>query len=271
MISSLPQPPAPPPINAGELALATVGVSALITGDIPKMGIGRIDEALAIPRKAEKLARRMCDGDLEYTAMPRPHDYEKIRERFARKLQQHDTQALVDAFPPEASAMSGPFQLVAQAAFEHVAALFPTSSITTFTGPRPLPPEDVRIWKFFSQLELLNDPLRAFELMASAALLRSQVVAVRAIYPTLTANFDATIYDQIAKHVGDKKSYQLPPRVEAGVAIWFGRRVVQYQPPKPPGAPGPGDSPPPGPPAPLPPPSATAHELATRTQKADGP
>jgi hypothetical protein len=248
-------------VNAGELALATVGVSALIENDLPRMGIGKIEEALSIPRKAMTLARKLCAGELKYTPMPRPHSYPKMLARFTKALAAPDVQSWIDMFPPEAAAMSGAFQLVAQEAMEHMKGMFPTASVTTFVGPRNMMPDDVRVWRFFSQLELLNDPLRAFELMATGALLRSQVLAVREIYPTMTAMFDASLYEQIGRAKAAKLSYQLPPRAEQGVAVWLDRRFVDHAPPKAPELPA-------GPPPQTGAPNKVAAGLATRTQEA---
>lgn len=247
-------------VNPGELALATVGVSALIEDELPRMGIGKIQEALSIPRKAVQLARKLCANELKYTPMARPHSYRVLLDRFTKALAAPDIQSWVDMFPPEAASMSGAFVQVAQEAMEHMKNLFPTATVNSFTGPRNMVPDDVRVWRFYSQLELLNDPCRAFELAATGAVLGSQVVALREIYPTMTAMFDSALYEQIGKAKAAKQSYQLPPRAEQGVAVWLGRRYVDHVPPKPPE------------PLAAPPqtgaPHAVADGLATRTQSA---
>jgi hypothetical protein len=120
----------------------------------------------------------------------------------------------------------------------------------------------VSVWKFFSALEVLNDPLRVFPLIATGAILKSQVDAMREIYPTLSKEIDAAVYQAIAKKSaasGVRNPFRLPPRAELGVAVWLGRRIVPHQPPKKPDAPpGPGS----------PPPSNLPNNLATRNQKA---
>lgn len=252
-----------PPIDPGELALATVGVSALIEGTPPKMGIGKIEEALRIPRRAIALARRLCDGELTYTPMPRAHSYKTLLDKLPKKLSAPDIEGWVNMFPPEAASMAGRFQAVAQEAMDQLRDLFPTSTISSFTGPENIPPDDVRVWRFFSQLELLNDPLRAFELIAVGAILRSQTIAAREVFPTLTAFFDKALYYQLSVHKAAKKSYRVPPRAEQGLSVWLGRRFVDHKPPEPP-----------APPAPPPPqtgaPSKVAGDLATRNQAAIG-
>lgn len=248
-------------VDPGELALATVGVSAIINGDPPKMGLGRIQEAMSIPARAAKLAKQLFDGELEYSPMPRAHDYKKLLKRFKVGLQMHEMPDLVGLFPHQASDMAGSFQLVVQSAFDHMKGIFPISTVLNFTGPVNITPDDERVWRFYSQLELLNDPLRAFSLIASAAILKSQVVAVRGIYPTLTELFDSVIYEAMGAAKAAKMSYQIPPRAEQGLATWLSRRIIQHVPPKPPEPPA----------APAPPPagkSQVASSMATRNQKA---
>lgn len=249
-------------VNPGELALATIGVSAIIDGTVPKMGIERQREALGIPNKLQKLAADVVDGQIKRPPMPRAHSYRKLLDRFAQGLQPQHVQELIDAFPHDASDMSGAFVLCAQAALQHLQKMFPMSVYSTFTGPQNLTPDDVSVWRFFSQLEVLNDPLRVFPLIATGALLKSQVDGMREIYPTLSREIDTAIYGAIAKKsagAGMRKPFRLSPRAELGVAVWLGRRIVPHQPPKKPDDAGPA----PGPQSPQIP-----NALATRNQKA---
>lgn len=232
------------------------------------MGIERQREALGIPNKLSKLAEQIVNDTVKRPPMPRSHDYRKLLDHFAKGLQPDQMQELVERFPPGASDMSGSFLMVAQAALEHLKQLFPMSVYTTFTGPTNLTPDDDSVWRFFSQLEVLNDPMRVFPLIACGALLRSQVKAMREIYPTLSAAIDTAAYEAIAKKTAEampkggapSRPFRLPPRAEMGLAVWLGRRLISHQPPPPPGAPAPG-------------PAATPSQkmpnaMATRTQKA---
>lgn len=262
-LPELPTPAGPPQIDPGELALAEVGVTALIEDDLPKMGKGRQEDALAIPKQAFQRARDILaeGGDHRYEPMKRPGSYRKMLDRFQAGLKTTDVQSLVEAFPPEASEMAGSFQLVAQRAFEQMKTMFPTTVVSSFTGPSNLTPDDVRVWRFFSQLEVLDDPLRVFNLIESAALLKSQVVAVREIYPTLTKLFDFALEMSMGAAKATKQSYRMPPRTEQGLSVWFGRRFVQHVPPPPPAPPG-------APPVPPVGKNPIATRMSTRNQRA---
>lgn len=250
------------PVDPGELALATVGISPIIDGEVPKFGIERQREAHGIPNKLLRLAADVTDGEIKRPPMPRPHSYRKLLDHFAAGLQPDQAQELIERFPHDASDMAGSFLMTAQAALQHLKQLFPMSVYSTFTGPKNLTPDDEAVWRFFSQLEVLNDPLRVFPLIATGAILRSQVMAVREIYPTLSQAIDAAIYEAIAKKSASKANYRLPPRAELGVSVWLGRRLVPFKPPAPvstvdtPGPVSPAGS------------SKSAGNLATRNQKA---
>lgn len=248
------------PVNPGELALAAIGVSPLIDGEVPRFGIERQREALSIPNKLVRLAADVVDNDVKRPPMPRPHSYRRLLDHFAAGLQADQLQELTERFPHDASEMAGAFLMTAQAALQHLKKMFPMSVYSTFTGPKNLTPDDEAVWRFFSQLEVLNDPLRVFPLIATGAILRSQVAAVREIYPTLSEAIDGAIYDAIAKKSAAKSNYRLPPRAELGVSTWLGRRLVPFKKPSPAPAPAPISGQPSA--------NAAATDLATRNQKA---
>ncbi len=218
-------------INPGELALATIGVSALIKGDVPKQGIGRLKEMARLPAQIDTLASKVADGTLEYSSTARAHDYKQLLSKLAKPLPSDAIVSLVAKFPHEASDIAGSFVIAAQQALTKIRDLFPVSVYKSFVGPVNLVPNDLAVWQFMSQLDVLNDPLRVFSLMATGALLKRQVDAVRAVYPTLSDAIDSALYRAIVADKAKKASYQLPPRSEIGVAVWLGRKIAAYKPP----------------------------------------
>jgi hypothetical protein len=108
--------------------------------------------------------------------------------------------------------------------------IFPTSEYITFAGPKNMTPADDKVFEFFNELLVINDPLSVFRLMAGAALLPEQAQVVQAFFPTLSANIKAAIYSQITARLTDRPNYQLPIRAETGFATWLGRRTVDYNP-----------------------------------------
>lgn len=224
-------------IAPGEQALAVIGVGNVITDDVPRIGIERLREMADLERQVEIKAKKLAADDLPDVTMPREHNYRALLDRMTNQMSPTEVEALVDRFPPEAHDYSTEFVIVVGQTFEHMKELLPVSVYTTFTGPENLLPADDKVWRFFSQLWVLNDPLVVFNLMAMGALLRSQVLAMQLFYPTLSECITTALYQAIGEAKAAKQSYRLPPRASLGVSTWLGRRTVDYEPnPKPPRA-----------------------------------
>lgn len=244
-------------IDPGEVALATIGISAILRDEVPRQGVERLQRMAAIPKQIASLAGKVATGKLTYQALPREHSYRALLDRLSSPLRQSEIQGLIDRFPGAGADIGAAFVIAAQEALLHVKELFPVSIYTTFAGPKNMVPNDLAIWQFLSQLDVINDPMRVFALMASGALLKRQADAIRLIYPTMSAAIDPALYEAIARQIAARASYQLPPGAEFGVATWLGRRSVAYQPAAPAG---------PAPAAPLAKPKG--NPLATPNQRA---
>lgn len=224
----------PPPIDPGEAALVVIGLSNIISRDVPKIGVGKLEEIGNVGNRITSLARELAAGELKGKKIPREHSYRALLDRLKRGLSPDEIHELTNKFPPEASDVSGPFLVVLPQVMTHLDAIFPTSEYVTFTGPKSMTPPQDAVASFFLQLMVLNDPLLVFNLMATGALLRSQVATVTQFFPTIAPNITAAIYSAIARESAAKVSYKLPPRAAVGVANWLGRRTVEYQPQPPP-------------------------------------
>lgn len=221
-------------INPGELALASIGLSPLLKDDMPKIGLGRLDEIARIPKQIEKLASKVCDGTLTYQPYEHEHSYKKLLDRLSRPLTHDEIVKLIDRFPQEASDIATAFSVEVQLALKDLRDIFPVSVYRTFAGPKNLEPNADLVFKFSNRLDVVNNPLRVFPLIATGALLKSQAQIVRQIYPTLSAAIDEALYAATAKHRADGSTlnpYQLPPRAEMGVATWLGQRRISYKAP----------------------------------------
>ena len=228
-------------IQMGELALASVGISTILSDALPKMGKGRIEEMKAIPRKIQSPARSLVDGELQYTPMDRPHSYKQLLSVIGGLPRSVNVQAWIDKFDVADHEISGPFAIAIQDALRDIERIFPRQSYVTLVGPKALPPPDTQMWQFFSTLDVINDPLRVFPLMSCGGLLKRQADAVRLVFPGISAAIDSSLVGvegEVIKAKARKQSYELPPRAELGISTWQGKRIVQYEPPQPPAPPG---------------------------------
>lgn len=222
-------------INPGELALACIGLSPIIRGEMPKIGLGRLDDMGNIPKEITRLAGKMADGELAYQPYSHEHKYTTLLNRITNPLQQQELDAILAKFPIEAGDIGAAFQIVVQEALRDLKAIFPLSVYRTFAGPKNIEPNADVVFQFLNRLDVVNDPLRVFPLIATGALLKSQSAIVHQIYPTLSEYIDQEIHRAVAKRRAASpisKPYELPPRAEIGVATWKGQKAA-YRPPKP--------------------------------------
>jgi hypothetical protein len=227
-------PGAVPPIDPGEAALVVIGLDNVVDRDVPRIGVGRLEEIAGLGKQIDDLSRQLVAGELKGKKVPRERSYRALLDRIKRGVRPEEIHEIVAKFPLEASDIAGPFTLIAQQTMAHLAAIFPTSEYVTFTGPKTMTPPQDAVFQFLLQYMVLRDPLSVFNLIASGALLRSQGATVTQFFPTLAPNITASIQSAITREVAGSASYRLPPRVAIGWANWRGLRTVDYQPQAPP-------------------------------------
>jgi hypothetical protein len=217
--------PEPMPIDPGERILAAIGVRPVISKEVEKIRRADRLRALNIPREIARAARRVCTED-----MPTPRlddgNYMNLLRDLTQGYQPEQVEAMLATLPPDAQADVGmPFLSVARKSFDYLATRLPKSAEKTIAGSTPLPPNDSAWWSFLGVFGALDSPLSVFDLMGAGMLLKSQVEAVREIYPTLSDLIDEELTAAIAHEKAQKKSYQLPFMSEIGVRSWFGTPI----------------------------------------------
>ena len=216
--------------SPGEAALAVVGMSAVIKQDVPRIGVAKLAEIAGVDADIAKAAKELCAGTLAEPSLPREHNYRTTLDRLSKGMPPGEVQELESKFPAEQHDMAGQFVIVVTQAWQQLKAIFPTADYNTFAGPQQLVPDTEKVWMFFLQLQVLNDPRGVMSLIAAGAILQPQVQVMRQFFPTLSKTIDDAIYDATANAKAAKLSYRLPPRAELGVATWLGRRIVEYDP-----------------------------------------
>lgn len=221
-------------IDPNELLLATMGVTPIINNEVPAITIGRMKEAREIPEKITELAKSMVSGGLKYVSPPRNHSYPKLLGRLTQPMEPNEIDKIVNAFTDEEHDLSGSFAAFCQHAYQAVQSIFPVQVMQNYAGPKNLTPPDDKIFSFFNQLQLLDNPLTALPLISTGAMLRTQANACRSLYPTLSQFVDSAIDDAIIETKADNEDYQVPQRIERGVSVWQGKRYLPFKLPEPP-------------------------------------
>ena len=228
-------------INPGELALASIGIVAVIGDEIPKVGVGRKVDMTRIETDIPKLAKKLVDGELSHTPMARQHTYGKLLEVLGGLPGSVDVQAWIEKFNIEDQADLGtPFALAAQSALNDLAAVFPRQSYVTLTGPKVLPPPTQQLADFYFVLDVVNDPMRVFELMSVGGLLSRQRDAVKLVFPGISSAIDDAISEALVEATAAKsvdptklgKGVRVSPVVTFGIQTWRGQRIAEFRPPQ---------------------------------------
>jgi len=221
----------PDPFDPGEAAVAVIGLTRILKGDMPKVGVMLQREILDLPRTIEKLANQFVNSQLPYRfKMPRDWTYNQLVNQFSQPLPESTIQLMIEQFPPELQDMALSFQLVVQNAYQHVANMIPVMDFDTYLGPKRIQPTSDKEWEFYNAYWLVSDPLLAFTLMQSGCLLPAQVKALQEFFPSLYENMKTALLMAIAKRqMGDAKFLMLPPRSDAGMRTFLGQKLIPYK------------------------------------------
>ena len=242
-------------ISAGELALASIGITAVISDTIPRIGVGRKVDMARIETDILKLARKLVDGELSHTPMTRPHTYRQLLDVLGGLPRSVNVHAWIDKFDREDQAdLGAPFALAAQSALNDLAAVFPRQSYVTITGPKVLTPPATQLTDFYFVLDAVNDPMRVFSYMSVGGLIPRIRDAVKMVFPGISAAIDDAITDALVDARGAKSGditklstgTRVSPVITFGIQTWRGQRIAEFRPPQntpQPGGPGPKQAP----------------------------
>ncbi len=213
-----------PELNSGESWAAVLGCTPWVSG-MPRGMAGYRDDVLRVKQTIAKLARSAVAGTLEPTYGKAP-TYKELDAAFQYSPNEHDIERYLAALPGDDGM---PYVAVAGHQRELLEHAFPRSSVQELTGAVVLEPDPVLWYRFIGLYEVINNPFSVFGLMAAGALLQNQAHAVRAVYPTLSAEFDAALSLAITDAVERNRTFVVPWNADIGIRDWLGLET-QYKP-----------------------------------------
>jgi hypothetical protein len=216
-----------PPISMLEGLLVEIGIDALISREVEKIGAGRLRQAAKMPDEIRTLSRKLVRGELEPSIGLRDFSWRKAVTELAAGWEVDQVVSMLKSFPPEYQAAASALVIKSVKLIKELASGLPLTRYQTLAGSKNLIPADAHIFKFASVLEVIRDPLIVFPLMAGGALLKLQANAVRETYPTISAAIDMALVQATFVAKANKKSFELPPRVEYGVRNWMGKSPIE--------------------------------------------
>jgi hypothetical protein len=215
-------------LDPAETLLAIVGISSIVKEEpMPKVGVGMAEQIAAYPNKIATLARALVAGSIEQPEFPRVHDYRKTLDRMSRGLTPKELASIVGAFDQSEATLAGMFAMKVKEVFQQLKAIFPVADYNTFAGPTQLVPDSDKVWQFFLQLQVLNDPLMSVPLIAAGAILDPQVAVMKQFFPSISKSIDDSIYAASVAARAQKTSYRLPAASEMGVNTWHGLPMIE--------------------------------------------
>jgi hypothetical protein len=218
------------PIEVGEATLATIGLTKVLTGGMPRVGVGVQKEILGLGKRIDDLATDFVYDRLPRNlSMPRPFTYRKLLDTFLAPVPQSVVTDIMRKFPPDATDIALSFQSTLTNVFAHLKDIVPVANYDTYLGPKKIQPTSDKTYEFFLQYWLLDDPLAIFRLMQCGALQPDQVTTFKEFYPSVYEHMKGSILSAlVARNLREPSFMNLPPRADRGLATFKMQRVVPY-------------------------------------------
>jgi hypothetical protein len=219
----------PDPLDPAEALLATVGLTTVLLGEMPLVGVMLQRRALAIPARIKKLAKDMVADELpKKLTMPRHIGYDKFLKLLSGPLPEQLIENITLKFPANVHDQAVQFVALVSRIHDQLAKSFPTQDYQTALGPVKIEPTSDRTWKFYSAYWTAADPLVAFQLMQQGALLPSQVGSIQGYYPTVYENMKSAVFDSLVAEKGGADMLQISPRLDRSVTTFLGNKMVPF-------------------------------------------
>lgn len=172
-------------IDRGEALVAVVGMRRVIDRSLKYITIEQRERAARLETRIDLLAAQLINGTLSEYDAPEPFDYEDMLKYLSEPPTVDELEQFIRSLPGEDHDDKAAFLAVAGGTWKYLQACLPIVVKRGLYGAQNLPPSGVALCTFEFLLQVLDDPLCAFELMATGALLRNQGAALLACFPSI--------------------------------------------------------------------------------------
>jgi hypothetical protein len=199
-------------IDRGEALVAVVGMRRVIDRSLKYITLEERQRAARLEARIDQLAAQLVNGTLTGAEAPSPVDYDDMLTLLTEPPTVEQLELMIRSLPGEDHDDAAAFLAVAGGCWKYLQASLPIVVQRGLYGAENLPPSGVALTTFEFLLEVLDDPLCTFDLMAIGALLRSQGAALLSCYPTIHAAIVSSITERMA---GDPTGGQVALSVSA--------------------------------------------------------
>lgn len=208
-------------VDPAEATLAVIGVRPILTREVERFTMEQARNVADYPKTIYKLAKSVVQGE-RFKVPFEPINYRKTLEAlFSDEFNMQQIADMAAKFPPILHAVTSDFLVEAGNMIQYLRKLYPRNDRQTLTGAvQALQPSALAIQRFVTTFNILDDPLRTFAFIASGSLLHTQVQCMRDMYPTISDAITDAFDDAETGERAKKKSFQLPPLTQIGLATW---------------------------------------------------
>lgn len=230
MADQLLQPQEADPLNVSEATVAVIGLTPVLKGEMPFIGVMKQREILDLPRWIQSLAQDMVNDRLpRKLKLPRDWKYMQLLERFTNPLSEQEITTILARFAPNLSDQAIAFVHFISEIHKYLADMLPVQVYDTVLGPEPIEPTGDKLYEFWNRYLIVNDPLIVFTLAQSGALLPEQVATLVEFYPSLYEQIKSALVEALTKRkLVERKFLNLPPRTDMGCTVLLQKRLVEF-------------------------------------------
>jgi hypothetical protein len=209
-------------IDIGEKWAAVLGVEPVLDQEMPRIYAEDRKRVDNFEVEIMELADKVCGGSSKLN-WPNVPGNEKIGQKLAQSFKEDDIVKLIARLPQDAKL---PYKDVAMHQFMFLAKAFPRSTRSTLTGPIPVDPSSIEMFRFDGLYRIVDNPLYVLSLMGADALLQNQVQACRNLFPSISMAIDAALRQSWEDHKVKNKSYEVPYKADSGIRQWLGMPIL---------------------------------------------
>lgn len=208
-------------IDPAEAMLAITGVGFLTGERTDAISDAEIVKARELESTIETKVKSAVSGTLG-TRAPAPINYERTLKRLSKLQDVEDHAERAARFPPGYHKLATVYNVLLHQLQSEISKMLPRQTWESVAGTQVGPPTDLAFWKFQSILQVIDEPMTVFRLISNGQLLKKQSLAIKTIYPSLSADITTALVECIADKVAKGKGKWRPGwKLNKGLSAWF--------------------------------------------------
>ena len=208
----------PADVDPGEAMLAVVGLRPLLAAKAERIAAPDWDEIGNIGKRCDILARQLFSGEIEANTSP-AMNYDSLLDTLSEPVDPAKFDPLIEEIPLALHDAISAFVGTASRAFAYLETKFPISVVRGLISNVNVTPSDFALGIFEDLLEIVDQPLAVYGIVAAGRLTSDQALALKTIYPTLYTRMVGSIVVRRNKVIADDANYDC--EFERGLAVMF--------------------------------------------------